>query len=235
MIAKTSIYSAFCVLLLSCAGADVNRVEVGSPAGEPAEELISMEPREVGVEEYIASVINAEDNSLVREKTIGDFTFDVSYEPWEALIIKDHEKRPSREEMEKELNERSRLLYFTVKMNNTQFTQKELLLFDLPSEADYTERISYYSFKVQQDLKLKIGTEEIPCGMAHFERTFGLSPGLTLSVAFPVSDKTREEILAKKLKETLTLVFDEKIFNHGTLQFAFHPNAINAIPKPIIE
>lgn len=224
----------FSLLLFSCKRETVAAASSDSD-NEVVEEIIPMEPRNVLVNEFVAEVVSAEENSLVKEKTIGDFSFTLSYEPWESLIIKDNSITISKEEFEKDLQGRSKMLYFTLKINNTKFTHKELLLFNLSSQEEYTDRLNYYSFKIQNDLKLTIGNEEIPCGMAHFERTFGLSPGLTISLAFPISESISKQITEKKLKESLRFSFDEKVFNNGMIQFSFHPNNINSVPKPVIE
>ncbi len=202
---------------------------------EQDEKIISMEPRNVSMAEFIDEVITEEESSLIQEKIIGDFSFKMIYEPWEALIIKDNSNEISKEKFESDLKGRSTMLYFTLKISNKEFTHKELLLFDLPSQDNYTERLDYYSFKVQNDLKLKIGEDEISCGMAHFERTFGLAPGLTISLAFPISESVSKQIKDKKLKERITVSFDEKIFNNGMVKFSFHPNHINSVPTPVIE
>jgi hypothetical protein len=52
----------------------------------------------------------------------------------------------------------------------------------------------------------------------------GLTPYCSIEIGFPLGDKL-------KANEELVLVYNDKIFKIGRLQFAFETNSINRIPK----
>lgn len=58
---------------------------------------------------------------------------------------------------------------------------------DLLKESNhrpFEERVKYFSTAIQENLKLVIGRDTLPCAMVQFERNFGVAPYLSIQTAF---------------------------------------------------
>lgn len=84
----------------------------------------------------------------------------------------------------------------------------ELLQYELKSPDEYKKRVEYYSFNINQDLKLIYGQDTLDCLFSTFQRDFGLSPEITFNCYF-------EKIENQSLNSEYTIMFEDKYFNCG--------------------
>lgn len=99
----------------------------------------------------------------------------------------------------------------------------ELLKAGLNSREEYDRRVKYFSFGMQQDIRLVDGQDTLPCVMYHFERAYDVTPVCTLLLGFERADKNAER--------PKTLLFYDKVFNNGLLKFTFKENRLQTLPK----
>lgn len=138
------------------------------------------------------------------ERTIGKFHFEylsLSTSYGEARM----ENNSSIPVMNDEVNKNYSPGIFKIRVEGQQ---DELLQLDLSSEEQYKQRVEYYSFKINNDLKMVYGTDTLKCLFSTFERTYGLSPEITINCYF-------EKPKMLDHKDEYTIVFDDKIFNCG--------------------
>lgn len=223
-------YSAILLTLLVLSCKLENNEHENNTRNEIEDLIIVDKPVSLEKDEYITSVIPNSQNGLRSTKTVDGFEFSLSYEPAELMVLKDYDGKISEESFEKEVRSRNHFLYFTLRIKNTDSKVTELLQHNLTSADEYTERLKYYSFNVQKDLKLQIAGDTVECCLATYERSYSLSPELTVSLAFPLKEQTADAIEKRQLKERLNITFNEKVFNNGMINFSFHPNVVNTIP-----
>lgn len=90
------------------------------------------------------------------------------------------------------------------------------------SPNDYLKRITYLTGEIRNDFKLLAGLDTIPCAVAHYERNYNISPDNKFLLVFPYSEKSNED---------LTLIYDDKVFGEGKLEFRIKNRNIKKIPK----
>lgn len=166
-------------------------------------------------------------NGLKKEKEIKDIVFNLLYQPAEYIICQDRKKESiTSDELKKELDAHSELEYYNLKIA-AKDANGELLKYNLDRGADYKERVDYYAFQFEKDIKLITGTDTIPCSIFHFERTYDVAPYSSFLFAF--------KIPAKSKGKDRTIIIDDKIFNKGTVKFFFSEKRIKTLPKLEVE
>jgi hypothetical protein len=91
---------------------------------------------------------------------------------------------------------------------------KELLKYAVGDEEEYQRRVSYYSFGMDKDIYLVVGSDTIPCATYQWERGFDASQKLIFQLVFS----------KKQWKENVNgfqLVFYDRVFNNGIIKFFF--------------
>ena len=173
----------------------------------------------VGAENY-RNYVEDVDNGLIISKSVDDVLLEAFYMPISYLALREAETKDINSEQYKtaytELNS-SGLQY--VMVNIIVNSKVDPLKYKIKNLAEIEERIKYYSFEVNDDIKLKDGEVELPCVLHHYERGFGITNKITLSLAFP---KTANE-------EDKVLIFDDKIFNKGKLKIKFKKEDFNVL------
>ncbi|HYG14780.1 MAG TPA: hypothetical protein VEC12_03435 [Bacteroidia bacterium] len=89
---------------------------------------------------------------------------------------------------------------------------------------EYLDRITYLSTEVSKDFKLVLGLDTLPCSICHFERTFNISPHNEFILVFPGRITS---------EENAKLIYDDKIFGIGKLEFDFKRKHFKNIPDLI--
>jgi len=193
---------------------------------EQLNEAILQTPKFLSPANYVNWVKDPK-NGLQKEKQIKDLIFSLLYQPAEYVICQDRKKESiSSEELKKELDAHSELEYYNLKIGAKDYNG-ELLKYDLESGHDYKERVEYYAFKFEKDIKMVVGIDTVPCSIFHFERTFDVAPYSSFLLGFkiPLKNKGKDR----------TIVIDDKIFNKGTVKFLFSEKRISTLPKLEVE
>jgi hypothetical protein len=184
-------------------------------------------PQTLGRSEYIEWVRKTE-NGLSQERTINDLDFKVSFIPWELHALKELDEKCSQVMVDKSVNEIKDMFYFTLKISSNKLPV-ELLRIDNPSTEEYNGRIEYYSFKMQNDIKLVLEKDTIDCSLFHFERTYNASPEATFNLGFLLPDKMKNK--KQMIYPDMTMSVDENIFNTGIVNVTFKKSDLNKIPS----
>lgn len=175
--------------------------------------------------------VESDDNGLKVSKAIGDFTFTALYKPLEYLALSELRDSITKKAVEDKVSEYEGMQYFTFRIS-AKDQQKELLKVNIKSDNEYYNRIEYFSFKMQNDLKLIDGKDTLNCILFHFERVYGLAPFATFVVGFPLT-KEEEKNMKKKTYNDKTFFYDDRVFGTGHIYMTIKEKNLNQIPELI--
>ena len=102
--------------------------------------------------------------------------------------------------------------------------QQTVLRKDLQSPEEYQERVQYFSFELEDRLKLIAGPDTLSPVLYHFVRSYDVSPDLDcmLTFAAPTADL-----------QSFRLLWDDDLLGMGPVHFLFHLPAREDIPNLI--
>ncbi len=214
---KLLIYSATLLIMGSGCGSEFNYKDSESESIESSRMLSEYTPRE------FFTWCTSEQSGLKRSRKIDDLQFVLQYKPVEMIAcIETRSDTLSRDQYEQYQNNMGGLLSFNLGIY-VQDVNAELLKYNLPSYQSYQDRVNYYAFDVQNDMKLVQGKDTIYCSIHHFERIYDISSYCVISMAF---DKSKID-----LSKAVTFVFEDMIFDKGIIKFSFDPGTLNKLPK----
>ena len=161
-------------------------------------------------------------HGLNKEKTIGDIRFAAQYKPLEYVICMEERTEQVEDSLVKrKVAELKDMQYIDFKIALTN-SEGELLKYNLSSLSQYEERVNYFSYKMQNDIKLVEGKDTLDCALFHFERAYDVAPYSVFVLGFP---------LGKGNAETKTLVYHDNMFKKGIIKLEFEKGDLNTIPN----
>lgn len=184
--------------------------------------------KHLNAEQYMNWVENPK-NGLVKVKSMNDeIEFTMQFRPIEHLILINHKKDELTSKLlvqeKQDIGEALQYAKFRISMKNSN---ERVLSYDLVDESQYTNRIAYMSFDMQNDFSLIEGQDTLSCEMFHFVRNYDLAPYIDFSLGFKAS----------KLDdfEDKTFIYDDKIFGLGKLKFHIDKSDLEMIPELLIQ
>ena len=184
--------------------------------------LLSCSRQELPPVEYVNWIKNAE-NGLRKSKEIDNYIIDVQYKPVDYVIANELRKETiTKEEYQQKLQEFKGMDYFTLKLD-VKNTPLSVMKYGLQDEAQYQQRVQYFSFDMQRDIKLVSDNDTIPCSLYHFERSYDLGKHRNFVLGFAKS-KTAEAATDKML------VMDYTEFGLGIIKIKFDEDDLEDIP-----
>lgn len=172
--------------------------------------------------DYVKWVENP-DNGLKQDHEVNGVHFELQYKPVDYIIANENGKHELPETFHQQRKEKlGELFYFSLALKSGT---QDLLMHNLNEEQEYYQRVNYYSLDFQQEIKMLIGNDTLPCLMYQFENTYGVAPYIKMSLAF--SGKQKEQALQNNFS---ILVYD-RIFGGGWLKYSFDNKKLNAIPE----
>lgn len=156
--------------------------------------------------------VNQSDNGLIVEQKTGDNLVRIQYKPtaYMALLSLTGEQI-NKENYEKAQANFESLEHYTLQLKKP-ITSTEVNNTNEP--INNNERINYYAFEFTDDVQLIMGQDTLSPQLFHFERTFGLSPFLTFSLAFDLDGKPEKDRRfsiydRKKMQQPIELIIPE--------------------------
>lgn len=173
---------------------------------------------ELNAEEYISSV--EKEAPVVFSKTIDNIHYNLLYKPVEYVMLRELREDIGEEGKWEEMKaEYSKYEYYTFEIDIDEFNE-EILKYNLKSEEEYAERVNYYAFKFQNDLKLVQDKDTLACSGFHFERNYGLSPKVRFLLSFKKTDINKER----------TFVCNENYLGNSTVKINIDPRRFEESP-----
>jgi hypothetical protein len=176
----------------------------------------------LSMNEYVQWVQNPE-NGFKKQKSINDLLFTLQFKPYEYIVCLEEQKEHIADStLKKKIAELNEMQYYDLKISLKEGVG-ELLKYRLNTAQEYTDRVNYFAFGMQKDIKMVEGNDTIPCELYHFERSFDASPNSTILLGFPVKSNSSST-------EKTLLVYD-KTFNTGMVKFTFSKDELKKLPK----
>jgi hypothetical protein len=158
------IFTVFCIgLLLSLTPAITDR---------PWDEILN---KSLGT---FTSSQSTELELISSSKSIKDHKFELIYQSArKRLNILNAGAEPSN----KEIAEAEKIICYELRISSDK--QPDLL--KEPNPRPFEERVKYFSSTIQNNIRMIIGKDTLPCAMIQLERNFGVAPYLSIQTAFP--------------------------------------------------
>ncbi len=185
--------------------------------------FVSCSPKVLDAPDYVKWV-KENKAKISATKTIDDFVFSVEYQPTEFLVLSQM-PNASEETFNKEVKEMNGLLYFVFKVGLKSGVESPIK-FGVTSSNEYQERITYFSFNVQKELKLMINSVTYNCVLHHFERTYDMVPYVTCMLGFEKPENYSQVLL----QDDIQFIYNDKVWGLGTVKLLIKKNSINRIP-----
>lgn len=181
----------------------------------------SIQVQELAPVEYI-SWCRDKENHLNKTKEIGDITYQLLYKPAEYVACMEEESTSIQTDtLAKKVEELNGLEYYDFKIEITS-GQGELLKYNVSSAEEYNQRVNYFAFQMQNDLKLVDGSDTLDCKLFHFERAYDVAPYAVFLLGFPKGKSANTEKM---------FFYQDKVFNKGIIKFTYNKNDLKNIPK----
>ncbi|BDS15667.1 hypothetical protein [Aureispira anguillae] len=172
--------------------------------------------------EYVQWV-SEEENGLLKRKEIYPLKIEAQYKPIPFVIANEEQTNDISKykyiEREKKLKG---LQYYTLKLGISDATYN-ITNFGVEDEIQRQDRLSYFSFAMQNDIKLVESGDTLSCKLFHFERSYDLSPYRTFVLGF--KQPQTDEIVDK------TLILDLPFFKTGPIKLNYKKSDLEAIPN----
>ena len=140
---------------------------------------------------------------LSKNKSIKGYKFEMIYQSArKRLYILNDGLKPSKAE----IAEAEKIICYELRISSDK--QPDLLKESNP--RPFEERVKYFSSTIQNNIRLVIGNDTLPCAMVQLERNFGVAPYLSIQTAFPAVKnwKTQRQ----------HLFFNDEYFGLGDIQ-----------------
>jgi len=166
--------------------------------------------------------VEAKENGLRKEKVIDDIIYSGQYKPCNYVICEEERTNSLADStLKKKTGELNGMQYYNLRIE-IKDGHGELLKYGIASADEYKERLNYFAFGMQNDVKLVEGNDTVPCLLFHYERTYDVVPYGTFLLAFP---------LPKNAATDRTLIFFDHGFNKGIIKLFYRGVDINNQPQ----
>ncbi len=171
--------------------------------------------------EYVTWCQNKE-NKLKKLKEIEELTFSLQYKPAEYVVcMEEKADKISTNSLKEKLSELQGLDYYDFKIE-VPSAIGELLKYNVSTPSEYNQRVNYFAFDMQHDVKLLDGNDTLDCMLFHFERAYDIAPSAIFLLGFP---KTKSK------NSQRTFFYQDKVFNKGIIKFTYTKDELSQIPK----
>ncbi len=149
---------------------------------------------------------------LKQTKSLEDIDVSVSLVPSESIYIRNKDSETT-------IADYKGMVSFTLQLSN--HSSVPMLKYKLEDEQAYQARVYYYTNEIKKHITLRQeGKEAVYATDVIMDRNYGISPHLTLNVLF-------KEV---ELNGSITLHYDEEVYNLGPLNFYYSQDELNRIP-----
>lgn len=164
-------------------------------------------------------------NGLQKSKKLKEYEFKTQFKPLDFIVVQEEKTDELSTEL---LQDRKQELgnnywYFNFRITNTEGTLSPVGS-GVQTDQQYQERLSYFTFEMQQDLYLIQDQDTLPCLLYQFVRNYDVAPFVEFALGF----KSTKEI---NLNQNITFVFEDKLLGVGTTKLLFNKTSFQRIPK----
>lgn len=218
------IYSFLMMFLftIGCNRNNVNHVVVDNTASE-TENIVEENEDYTSLTFLPTDFINWINNESRFKKFIekSNLRFELNYLPKEYFVIQElrsDEITQAQSDSIAKLYED--LIYFKLVVTNLSGSG-EFLKIDKPDAHTYEERIKYYSFGWQNDIKMFTNNDSSSCAMLHFERSYDINNQSTMLLAFPKIS----------IEKDIRIIIRDSVFVKEKIEFKYKKEDLNNLPQ----
>jgi hypothetical protein len=162
-------------------------------------------------------------NELVKNKKFSEINYNISYMPAPTLAYIELKGEDfTKEQFDKAKSNYASMSYFNLRIE-LPAGSGELLKYNVSNSNEYNDRLSYMSFKMQNDIYLVQGNDTLSPGLFHYERIFEVASYATVMFAF-------DNFKFDRQKE-LTIIYDDHLFKKGYIKCTYRSNQLIDFPN----
>ena len=180
-------------------------------------------PQQLSASDYIRYVESGRSELATTIKS-GPWSYHFQYKPADYIALREGDNSFVNSAV---ITDRRRSLEKTVWFNmSIRVTGAEVdpLKYNVRNLDEYNSRLNYFLMRAAANLHLTYGSKGAMKQVGyHFENNFSIKPEVTAVVGFSIPDATP--------LESVTIEYDDGLFNAGILKFSIAPSAFKAIPK----
>jgi hypothetical protein len=133
--------------------------------------------------------VNNPDKGFSSVISINEIHYSAQYRPKEFMALTELKGETfSSELLDSVSNTYADGTYFNIKLSSDSKTSP-MLKYGIASEQDYYDRIRFFSSEFQRNIKLVNGDDTTYCDFSHFERSYGISPDISILCHFPTNQQ----------------------------------------------
>lgn len=167
------------------------------------------------------------ESNLNREFKGNGVDFTLKYIPSELILCNELRNGILQEnDLESRKKELGDLTYFNLRIGSDE---QDLLMFKVNDEQEYLRRVNYYSMDFQFDIIAVCGADTVPCVLYQFENTYGVTPHVNISLAFP------HQVMESNAENSISILLSDRIFDNNIIRFEYKENELSEVPELTIE
>lgn len=170
-------------------------------------------------EEYI-QWIESEKKGLQVSESMQGYVFRLQYKPHPYMLLKQYQGHIPN--LDHELQQLAGLQYYNFSISNTD---GEAALEDGSTpDLKNMSQIEYFTSNIKKNIYLVENGDTLPCELSYFERNYGSTDGNQLVLGF------RENSPASGPADR-TFIYNDDVFNTGTIKLLISGSAIAGVPE----
>ena len=175
--------------------------------------------------------VEDEGNGLRITQSQGEIDLTLQFQPIDYMIV----KKLKRQQLdEKSISEERKLVegyqYYLLTFSCDTYAGDFLKAYSKNQQA-YNDNIYHLSYGIQNDFVLVDGQDTLPCAFHHFERTYNLSPDKQLILSFKDNSYVPGETPAYSSMNDKTIIYDDQLFNLGTVSMKIEKENLKKLPE----
>ncbi len=182
--------------------------------------LYGCKPKELSPAAYCKWVENPS-NELRQVKSMNGYELTFQYKPAAYIALKNSPSITSKKLLDIEKAKYEGLIHFNLKIQSLK--HNDIFKNEMLSEEQSLELVNYFSYPVQNHIKLLLAKDTLPCALYHFERSHYMAPYCNMVLGFNGS--------VKHLQENMTFLYHDRALGIGNIQFSISPQSILDIPE----
>lgn len=178
--------------------------------------------KQLPMNEFLSWVADT-DNELAKTKELSEIQYKICYLPKQTMAYMELKNEAYTDAQFREAcGHYSEMSYFNFRLE-LNGGSGELLKYKLSSAAEYNDRVTYMSFRMQNDIFLVQGKDTLHPGLFHFERIYEVAPYATVMLAFDDKKFSKDN--------EFTIVYDDKLFHKGYIKYNYRPKQLIDLPN----
>lgn len=164
-----------------------------------------------------------ENNGMVTQSTIGDFTFSLYYLPLDWKIVSSGQPAISEEDFQNKKSEMQGMEYFMLRVAASD--DSDVFKKDTKDISEAYERMDYFDYGMQDDLSLLLESDTIPCVLYHAENSNHAYPFVNIMLGFNTNKHISEN------NSDRVFIYNDKLLGLGKVTLVIRGKDLDSMPN----